>query len=66
MRELKGFSRVGLNTDETKTVTLVLGRSAFEHYDEAKGAWAVEPGSYTIAVGSSSRSLALTQAVDVP
>jgi beta-glucosidase len=66
VRELKGFSRVSLATDETKVVTVVLDRHAFEYFDEAKGAWEVEPGSYTIAVGSSSRDLRLTAPVDLP
>jgi beta-glucosidase len=66
VRELKGFSRVSLATDETKVVTVVLDRRAFEYFDEGKGAWAVEPGSYTVAVGSSSRNLQLTAPIDMP
>jgi beta-glucosidase len=65
VRELKAFTRVSLATDQTTTVTIVLARKTFEYFDEAKGAWAVEPGAYTIAVGSSSRNLILTRAVDV-
>ncbi len=66
VRELKGFLRVPLQTDETRTIAVLLDRSAFAYYDEAKGKWAVEPGSYTVAVGPSSRSLVLTHSVDVP
>jgi beta-glucosidase len=66
VRELKAFSRVSLATDQTATATITLDRRAFEYFDEAKGAWTVEPGTYTIAVGSSSRNLISTQAVDVP
>jgi beta-glucosidase len=65
VRELKAFTRVGLAADQTRTVTIVLARKTFEYFDEAKGAWTVEPGTYTIAVGPSSRNLILTQAVDV-
>lgn len=65
VRELKGFSRMSLGTDETATVNLTFDRKAFEYYDEARAAWVVEPGTYTIAVGSSSRHLVLTQAVEV-
>lgn len=65
VRELKGFYRMSLAPDETGPASIVLGRKAFEYFDEAKGAWAVEPGSYTIAVGSSSRNLVLTDAVSV-
>jgi beta-glucosidase len=66
VRELKGFSRVSLAIDETKTVTVILDADAFSYFDESKGAWAVDPGSYTIEVGSSSRDIQLTAPVDVP
>jgi beta-glucosidase len=65
VRELKGFSRVNLAFDETKTVTVILDRDVFAYFDEKKGSWEVEPGSYTIAVGSSSRDIQLTAPVDV-
>jgi len=66
VRELKGFSRMSLAPDETRTASIVLDRTAFEYFDEAKGGWEVEPGSYTVAVGTSSRNLVLTSAVAVP
>jgi beta-glucosidase len=65
VRELKGFSRVSLATDETRTITVLLDRSAFSYFDESKEAWNVEPGSYTIAVGSSSRNIQLTAPVEI-
>ncbi|HEY5228089.1 MAG TPA: glycoside hydrolase family 3 C-terminal domain-containing protein [Opitutaceae bacterium] len=65
VRELKGFSREDLETDQTITVTVVLDRSAFSHFDTAKGDWEVEPGTYTIEVGSSSRKFLLSSAVGV-
>jgi beta-glucosidase len=65
VRELKGFSRVSLANDETKKLEIVLGPEAFSNYDEAKGKWVVEPGSYTIEVGSSSRNIQLTASIDV-
>ncbi len=65
VRELKGFSRESLVTDETRTITIVLDRSAFSYFDESKGDWEIEPGTYTVAVGSSSRKLLLTAPVNV-
>ena len=65
VRELRGFSREHLATDQTMTVTVVLDRHAFSYYDEAKKDWVVEPGSYTVEVGSSSRDIILSGAVDV-
>ncbi len=65
VRELRGFSREHLATDQTMTVTIQLDRHAFSYFDEAKGDWVVEPGSYTLEVGSSSRNIILSAAVDV-
>ena len=66
VRELKGFSRVSLAFDETRTVTIILDPDTFSYFDEKRGAWAVEPGSYTVAVGSSSRNIQLTAPIDIP
>ncbi len=66
VRELKGFARATVAPDETKTVSVTLGRLAFSYFDEAKGDWEIEPGSYTVAVGSSSRNIAVTSGVTVP
>jgi beta-glucosidase len=63
--ELKGFSRFNLATDQTANVTVVLDRNAFSYWDEKQHAWAVEPGSYTLEVGSSSRKILLSGAVQV-
>jgi beta-glucosidase len=65
VRELRGFSREELETDQTITVTIVLDRRAFSYFDTAKGDWQVEPGSYTVEVGSSSRKIQLAIPVGV-
>lgn len=66
VRELKGFTRVTLVTDQTAKLTVILDRNAFAYFDEATRDWVVEPGSYTVTVGPSSRNLVLAQAVRVP
>ncbi len=66
IRELRGFSRETLETDQSINVTIILDRSAFSYFDEGKHDWVVEPGSYTIEVGSSSRNIILTGPVTVP
>jgi beta-glucosidase len=65
IRELRGFSRESLLTDQTITITIILDRHAFSYFDEAKGDWAVEPGPYTIEVGSSSRNILLGGPVSI-
>jgi beta-glucosidase len=56
---------VPLEPGETKTVTLELGPRAFAYYDpDAKG-WRVAKGRYELLVGSSSRDIRLTGAVEI-
>jgi beta-glucosidase len=65
VRELRAFARESLATDQTEDVTIILDRHAFSYYDEAKADWVVEPGSYTIEVGSSSRKILLAAPLQV-
>jgi len=58
-RELKGFKRVELKAGESKQVTVKIPRKEFAYYDVDAKKWTVEPGSYEILVGNSSRDLPL-------
>ncbi len=58
-RELKGFKRVELKAGESKQVTVKIPRMEFAYYDADAKKWTVEPGSYEILVGNSSRDLPL-------
>jgi len=66
VQELKGFRRVELSPGETKTVALPLTAEDFALFDEKKSAWDVPPGSYHIAVGTSSRDMAQEAEVTLP
>lgn len=59
-KELKGFSKVYLEPNETKEIILKLSRKDFEHYDQDNERWTYESGNYQILVGSSSRKIYLT------
>ena len=65
VRELRAFSHESLMTDQTVSVTVVLDRHAFSYFDEGKHDWVVEPGSYTIEIGSSSRKILLAAPLEV-
>src|SRR5690606_2379249 len=56
-KELKSFKKVFLKAGESNTVTLNVAVNNFAYFNEAKGDWEVEPGTYTLSIGSSSRSL---------
>jgi len=57
VKQLKGFQRVTLQPGETKTVTLTLTNDELYYYDEGSSSYKVDPGTYTIRVGSSSDNL---------
>jgi beta-glucosidase len=57
VKELKAFSKVGLNPGETKTVELVLNRQALAFYDPQEAEWVTEAGKFEVLVGASSRDI---------
>jgi beta-glucosidase len=65
VKELKAFRKISLGPGEKKLTTIILDRKAFEIYDEARGAWIVEPGEYQLYVGTSSKDIRLTDTVIV-
>ena len=60
IKELKGFAKFVLQPGETKTVSIPLGERAFQFFHPVKKQWTLEPGSYEILVGASSRDVRLT------
>ena len=60
VRDLKAFARVHLEPGETRTVPFDLRAADVAFWDSAAGAFAVEPITYRVDVGSSSRDLPLS------
>jgi len=58
-RQLKGFEKVSLKPGESRTVSFSLDRDALSAWDESIHGWKEYAGAYTVAVGGSSRDLAL-------
>jgi beta-glucosidase len=52
--ELRDFAKIRLESGESKTVEFVLTKEAFQYYSAKQKKWAVENGTYTIGIGSSS------------
>ncbi|SHF07073.1 beta-glucosidase family protein [Streptoalloteichus hindustanus] len=65
VRWLAGFATVDLPPGEASTVEVTVPARAFEHWDEARGAWVVEPGLFRVEVGRSARDLRLATEVRV-
>ena len=58
-RQLKGYAKVTLAPGESRRVSFALDDRAFSFYDVGAHGWRVQPGCYTVEVGSSSRDLPL-------
>jgi beta-glucosidase len=59
VRELKGFKRVELKPGESQTVGFTLDRAAFSYWSPETKSWTVDPGTFEIQVGASSRDIRL-------
>lgn len=61
LKELKGFEKVSLNPNETKTVTFFIDKDSLKYYDQLYRRWAVNDGNFTIMIGASSRDIKFSQ-----
>lgn len=59
-KELKGFTKVGLQPGETKTVTITLDFRAFAFYHIKHKTWVAEEGDFDILIGASSADIRAT------
>ncbi len=64
VHELKAFGRVELKPGEMKTVQFSLQNPAFSYWSPEKKDWAMDPGTFEIQVGASSRDIRLRASVD--
>jgi len=60
LNDLKGFARVHLEPHETQTVAFDVRAADLAFWDTAAAAWEVEPITYDVRVGPSSRDLPLS------
>jgi beta-glucosidase len=56
-KELKEFDKIELAPGASAELTFSLGEAAFSYFDPDQAGWVLEPGSFTIQVGSSSRDI---------
>jgi len=64
-KELKGFEKVFLDPGEEERVAIELDRDSFSYYSAEHHGWHLEPGSFVIQVGTSSRQIVLEGRVDI-
>jgi beta-glucosidase len=59
--ELKGFQRVTLNPGETKHLSFKLDKRSLAYWDVKSNGWKVDPGTFVVSVGDSSKNLPLKE-----
>ena len=59
-RQLKGFRKIYLAPGQSREVTVRLNAAAFSYWSIKSHTWRVQPGRYSIQVGSSSEDLPLS------
>ena len=64
-KRLVGFSKVKLSAGAKQTVTIDIDPKYLSIFDEAKDAWSLIPGDYTIMVGGSSDKLPLKATINL-
>jgi beta-glucosidase len=62
-RQLKGMAKVALAAGETRELVIPLTARAFQIWDAAADRWATPAGQFSVAVGHSSRDLAVDLAL---
>lgn len=66
VKELKGFVKVELQGEETKTLKVDLNREALGFYDDRQMCWVAEKGKFEVLVAASSEDIRLTKEVELP
>ena len=59
-KELKGFEKIMLAPGEQKMVTIQLDENAFQYFNDVENEWVMDPGTFDILIGSSSRDIKLS------
>ncbi len=62
-KELKGFAKTVIPAGKSAKVRVHLPKSAFEYYDVKSHEWVLNPGYFTVYIGSSSADIRLTEEV---
>lgn len=57
LKELKHFQKIALAPGEKQTLTFHITSDDLKFYDEASSGWKLEPGRFTVYVGSSSTDI---------
>jgi beta-glucosidase len=58
-RQLKGFEKVWLDPNQSKTISIPLAATSFVHWSTSRNQWVITAGTYHVFLGDSSSNLPL-------
>ena len=65
IKELRGFKRVTIQADETKTIKLPLKASDLAYWNNEQHRFVVEEGKINLQIGASSEDIKFEKIIDV-
>lgn len=63
LKELKDFKKILLQPGESQEVKFSLSKEAFQYFDEQKNKWTLEPGTFSIMIGSASDKICVQKEI---
>lgn len=63
VKELKGFDKIALEPNESKTIRLTISKESLQYFCEKEMTWKFQPGEYQIMIGGSSRDIKLKKSI---
>jgi len=64
-KELKGFAKVNLDPDESKTVEFLLDDRALSFFDPVEKRWIAESGEFEVLIGASASAIRLRETLEL-
>ncbi len=64
-KELKGFKKVLVKSGASEKVTIMVPVKELAYYNEDKKQWVVEPGTYSVKIGKSSRNISIETSINI-
>ncbi len=65
IKQLIGFKRISLNEDEEKSISIDIDKEQLQYWDVDQQEYRIEPGTYEIQIGSSSKDIRLNQEIRI-
>ena len=65
LKKLVGFERIGLKTNEKKTVTFEIPLKEQHFWDETESNWTFDKGLYKFMLGARSKDFRLTNSIQL-